>query len=156
MRIDFPATVVVISDTHGTLPARVVSAIESLAPSVIVHAGDVGSPAVLIELESLAPVIAVRGNTDAGAWAETLPYEAVLHAGDTRVVIVHDATGYRPCAGTDVLVSGHTHVPAVSRLGGILRVDPGSVSRPRAHDRIATFAVIDVKDDSVGARIIRT
>ena len=61
----------VISDTHGLLRPE---AIEALRGSdMIVHAGDVGSPDVLRGLETLAPVIAVRGNNDRESWAKDLP-----------------------------------------------------------------------------------
>ena len=69
----------VISDTHGLLrPA----ALDALRPcGLIIHAGDVGSPAILPALKDLAPTYAVRGNIDREPWAQTLPEEAWVQAG---------------------------------------------------------------------------
>jgi hypothetical protein len=61
----------VISDTHGLLRPE---AIEALRGSQqIIHAGDVGAPAILQRLASIAPVTVVRGNVDKEAWARKLP-----------------------------------------------------------------------------------
>jgi hypothetical protein len=67
VRLDPPATIGVISDTHGTLDRRVLRVFEGV--DLLLHAGDIGSAAILTELEAIAPVVAVRGNTDHGAWA---------------------------------------------------------------------------------------
>ncbi len=66
----------VISDTHGLLRPEVISAFEGV--SLIIHAGDVGRPAVLEALRNIAPVVAVRGNTDRDAWAFRLPLTEVV------------------------------------------------------------------------------
>ena len=61
----------VVSDTHGLVRPEAVEALKG--SELIVHAGDVGGPEVLEELGRVAPVVAVRGNNDRGAWAEALP-----------------------------------------------------------------------------------
>jgi len=61
----------VISDTHGLLRPEAVVALRGV--ELILHAGDLGSPEVLDALKGIAPVVAVRGNNDKGAWAEELP-----------------------------------------------------------------------------------
>ena len=66
----------VISDTHGLLRPE---ALEALRGSeLIIHAGDVGNPAVLDRLRLIAPVVAVRGNVDTAPWAEELPETEVV------------------------------------------------------------------------------
>ena len=70
------ATVGVISDTHGLLRPEAVAAFEHC--DLIVHAGDVGSPEVLDGLGRIAPVVAIRGNVDRGAWADPLPWTEVV------------------------------------------------------------------------------
>jgi uncharacterized protein len=64
-------TIGAISDTHGLLRPQAVVALAGCDP--IIHAGDVGSPDVLARLGALAPVHAVRGNVDHGAWSAKLP-----------------------------------------------------------------------------------
>jgi putative phosphoesterase len=61
----------VISDTHGLLRPEAVAALQGV--DLILHAGDVGSAEVLETLKDIAPVVAVRGNNDRGAWANELP-----------------------------------------------------------------------------------
>ncbi len=50
-------------------------------PKLIIHAGDIGGQEILDALQDLAPVVAVRGNTDHGSWADALPETAVAEAG---------------------------------------------------------------------------
>ena len=64
-------TVGVISDTHGIVRPEAVEALRD--SELIVHAGDVGTPEVLKRLRAIAPTIAVRGNVDRDAWAQSLP-----------------------------------------------------------------------------------
>src|SRR5258706_13839148 len=56
----------VISDTHGHLDPRVKEIFEQARVDHIIHAGDIGMPFLILDLENIAPVTAVLGNTDAG------------------------------------------------------------------------------------------
>ena len=60
-------TIGVISDTHGLLRPEALHALQGV--SLIIHAGDVGDPAILDKLKEIAPVFAVRGNVDRGEWS---------------------------------------------------------------------------------------
>jgi len=53
----------------------------------------------------------------------------------------------------DVVVLGHTHIPMVKQVGGVLVVNPGSVGQPRDGDPRASFAVLDL--NGPGATIHR-
>lgn len=121
-----------ISDTHGLLRAE---ALEALRGShYIVHAGDIGDPAILEALSRLAPVTAVRGNNDTGPWARKLPESATLEAGRIPIYVLHDlkALGLDPAAeGYAAVVAGHSHKPARVRRGGVLYVNPGSAGPRR-------------------------
>ena len=76
-----------ISDTHGLLRKK---ALEALRRSdLILHAGDVGAPEILESLREIAPVLAVRGNVDAGALAETLPLTQVVEASGVSIYMLH-------------------------------------------------------------------
>jgi putative phosphoesterase len=55
----------VLSDTHNLLRPRVLELLAGC--DRLLHAGDVGGPEILARLRQIAPVEAVRGNTDRGA-----------------------------------------------------------------------------------------
>jgi putative phosphoesterase len=126
------AMVGLISDTHGLLRPE---AVRTLAGSdLIIHAGDVGAPEILAALRAVAPVVAIKGNVDTGAWASALPATAVAEVGGTRIYVVHDLNDLDlnpAAAGFDVVVSGHSHQPASAERAGVLFVNPGSAGRRR-------------------------
>src|SRR2546425_9447790 len=82
------AVVGVISDTHGLLRPEAVAALAGV--DVIVHAGDIGSAAVLEALRQIAPIIAVRGNNGRESWAASLPEIVKTDVGGIRLCVVHD------------------------------------------------------------------
>src|SRR5690349_11861558 len=109
-----PLSVGVISDTHGLLRPEAVAALRGA--DHILHAGDVGAPAVLEALRALAPVTAVRGNNDRGGWAGALPATAAVELGGALVYLVHDVGELDldlGAAGMAALVTGHSHQPLV-------------------------------------------
>ena len=119
--------IALVADTHGLLRPEVAAALDG-AP-LILHAGDVGKPAVLDALREIAPVRAIRGNVDRGEWAEALPEEDVVEVGAARVYLLHDrkTLALDPVAeGYDVVLTGHSHQPLEERRGGVLYVNPGS------------------------------
>lgn len=127
-----PLVLGVISDTHGELRPEATRALRGV--DRIVHAGDVGSPEVLEGLAEIAPVVAVRGNVDRGAWAERLPETEVVEAGDALVYLLHDrkALDLDPAAaGFAAVVSGHSHQPGVEEREGVLYLNPGSAGPRR-------------------------
>ena len=140
----------VISDTHGTLPREVHEAFVGV--DRIVHAGDVGTPAVLAELEAIAPVTAVSGNVDPAELF--LPPLANVRLGGVRVLVVHrPADVPRPLPdGVGVVVTGHTHLPVADARAGVLHLNPGSASRSRGADR--SVALLTIADGSAHARIV--
>ena len=110
----------VISDTHGLLRPE---AIEALRGSdYIIHAGDVGSSAIIERLSAIAPVTAIRGNVDRGAWARKLPEHEVLEVAGLSIYVLHDLAqlDLNPkAAGFAVVISGHTHVPKQEMRDGV-------------------------------------
>ena len=104
----------VISDTHGLLRPQAVEALRG--SDHIIHAGDVGDPAILDELRNLAPLTAVRGNVDEGGWAEKLPLTEVLEIGGVAVYVLHilQSLDLKPeAAGFAAVICGHSHKPGV-------------------------------------------
>jgi hypothetical protein len=72
-----------ISDTHGLLRPEAKAFLSG--SDVIIHAGDIGGPDILAELNTIAPVRAVRGNNDSGAWAEALNDTELLRLGGVDI-----------------------------------------------------------------------
>ena len=124
----------VLSDTHGLLDQRVLSAFAGV--DHIIHAGDVGGPEVLRELAALAPVTAVRGNTDTAAWAWDLPAEAWVELCGRRILVAHDlglVLRRTDVSALDVsaVITGHSHKPVVQWRGDVLYLNPGAAGRRR-------------------------
>ena len=123
-----------ISDTQGLLRPE---AIEALPGSErILHAGDVGDPEILKKLAQIAPVTAVRGNIDTGAWAKSLPKIEVVEAGGVSIYMLHDLTqiDLKPeAAEFRVVVYGHSHQPKIEEKNGVLYFNPGSAGPRRFH-----------------------
>ncbi len=121
-----------ISDTHGLLRREAIAFLRG--SDYIVHAGDIGDAAVLVELGAVAPVTAVRGNNDSGAWAKGIAETEVLKVGGISIYVLHDLAqlDLDPlAAGYQVVVSGHSHKPLLERRGGVLYVNPGSAGPRR-------------------------
>lgn len=122
----------VLADTHGLLRQEVLDALRGV--DRIVHAGDIGSAEVLEQLESVAPVTAVRGNNDRGPWARTLPDAAIVHVADTALYVVHDLADLSVdpvAAGCSVVISGHSHKPTRDQRDGVVFFNPGSAGPRR-------------------------
>jgi len=127
-----PLIIGLISDTHGLLRPETIAALAG--SDFIVHAGDIGSPEVLDGLARIAPVTAIRGNVDRGDWAADLPPTEVLDAGGTYLYVVHDIAELDldpVAAGFHVVVSGHSHQPAIREKDGVLYINPGSAGPRR-------------------------
>jgi len=145
----------VISDTHGLLRPEALAFL--LGSDRIVHAGDVGDPAILDELSTIAPVTAVRGNVDTATWAAALPETQVLDVAGVRIYVLHDLAqlNIRPAAlRIGVVISGHSHKPLTERRGGVLYLNPGSVG-PRRFSLPISIAELTIADGRVDARIVQ-
>ena len=122
----------VLSDTHGTLRNQVVAALQG--SDIIFHTGDVGDLHVLDALRKLAPVVAVRGNTDGGDLGQRLPVTEMTTVDGYYFYLLHDyqRLDIDPvAAGIHAIVSGHTHQPMIHWDNGLLLLNPGSASLAR-------------------------
>lgn len=118
----------IVSDLHGHVPAALHDELHWV--DRILCAGDVQREEVLWELETIAPVICVRGNND---WSlGKLPASSTFTLGGVKFFMAHFPSdmGKRP-AGTQVCVHGHTHVPRDETRGGVRFLNPGSTTFPR-------------------------
>jgi uncharacterized protein len=139
----------IISDTHGLLRLEAVRRLSGV--DHIIHGGDIGRPDIIEELRNIAPVTAIRGNVDNGDWAREYPEtERVRFAGQS-IFVLHDLKTLRidpVMIGIDVIVSGHSHVPKIDTIGGVLFVNPGSAGPPRFKLPI-TLATLEVTADGL-------
>ncbi len=138
------ARIGVISDTHGLLRDEALTALTG--SDLIIHAGDVGGPEILDRLRTLAPVVAVRGNIDTGAWASALPETVTIEADAVRIYVLHDVheLDLDPAAAAfDIVIGGHSHQPSETKRGGVVYLNPGSAG-PRRFRLPITLARIDV------------
>jgi len=147
-------TIGVISDTHGLLRPQAVAALRGSV--LIVHAGDVGSPDILDELRRIAPVVAVRGNVDKGAWAKQLPETEVVQIDDVYIYVLHildDLDLDPPTAGFHAVISGHTHQAKMETKDGVLYFNPGSAG-PRRFILPISIGRLIVSEGKVTGEII--
>src|ERR1043166_918279 len=80
----------------------------------------------------------------------------VAQLGDTLVYVLHDLHEIDvdpAAAGFHVVISGHSHQPAVERRGGVLFVNPGSAG-PRRFSLPVTVAILNLAGAKIDARII--
>jgi uncharacterized protein len=144
----------VISDTHGLVRTAALGALAGA--ELIVHAGDVGAPAVLEQLRTVAPVVAVRGNNDRGPWAHALPSAEVVEFGGVLLYVLHDVKELDldpRAAGFRVVIAGHSHRPAVEERDGVLFLNPGSAG-PRRFTLPITVARLRLRADALDATIV--
>ena len=126
----------VISDTHNFLDPRVPGLLKGVRH--ILHAGDIGSLRLILDLEKIAPVTAVGGNTDDPAWSYSIT--EVGEVGGVKFLLQHIVN---PFALTDsltarlklekpgIVVFGHTHKPFAERIGNTLFFNPGYAGKSR-------------------------
>lgn len=125
-------TVGVISDTHGLLRPEALALLKG--SDQIIHAGDIGDPAILDKLAEIAPVTAVRGNVDRAAWSRSIPAANVLEVAGISIYVLHDLAqlDLKPkAAGFSAVVYGHSHVPGQEMKNGVLYFNPGSAGPRR-------------------------
>ena len=151
----------VISDTHGRLHEQAYAALADC--DHIIHAGDIGGPGILRELETLAPVTAVLGNNDFNEYGSDVQRFAHPIVDGVRFLVAHypqdveisNWGGPGLAAGKpipDVCIHGHTHRPrrdygAAARPASYV-LNPGSASWPRGNYQ-RSIAKILIEDGRV-------
>ncbi|MCX5769830.1 MAG: metallophosphoesterase family protein [Candidatus Hydrogenedentes bacterium] len=143
-----------IADTHTVLRPQVITAFRGVTR--ILHAGDVGSPLVLAELQTIAPVTAVRGNVDQGRWADQLSDTEIVEVGGVLIYLLHDLEDLPVdpyAAGFAAVVFGHSHKPETHYRDGVLYVNPGSAG-PRRFANPITVARLQIAAGTVRPEII--
>jgi uncharacterized protein len=128
------STIGVISDTHGLVRPEALEALRGSGH--IIHAGDMGDPRILERLSAFAPVTAVRGNVDGGAWARKIPRTEVVEISGFTIYVLHNLAelDLNPeAAGFAAVIYGHSHIPRQEFKNGVLYFNPGSAGPRRFH-----------------------
>lgn len=149
----------IISDTHGLLRPQVFDAFAGVEH--ILHGGDIGGLDLLVELEAIAPVTAVWGNTDDGDTCARVPEVARVRLGEVCVEVVHGQQFGSPTPATvaaahpdcDLVVFGHSHQPVIQRVGKVLAVNPGSAGARRFRAPV-TVALATIEGGLIHARLV--
>ncbi|RYX99402.1 MAG: metallophosphoesterase [Bradyrhizobiaceae bacterium] len=139
----------IISDTHGLLRPQAERCLAGV--DHIIHGGDIGCPSIIEALRLIAPVTAIKGNVDTAGWANVYPDTAALRLADQSIYVLHDLKTLRidPAAlGIDIVVCGHSHVPKIETVGGVLFLNPGSAGRRRFLLPI-TVATLDITPEGL-------
>ena len=137
----------IISDTHGHLHNQVFSLFGGV--DNIIHAGDIGNEDIIIELQAIAPVTAVRGNMDRFGKSATYQEFIARPFDGIRFFIVHDI-GSPYCVkkhllhpiqhySPHVIIFGHTHKPHTEYINDVLYFNPGSSSQGRSGKKRSVF-----------------
>lgn len=149
-----PLRIGLISDTHGLLRPEALRALHG--SDYIVHAGDIGDPAILAQLAAIAPVTAVRGNNDKGAEYARISDTEVLDAGGTLLYVLHDLNELDldpAAAGFRVVVSGHSHRPSSRWRDEVLYINPGSAG-PRRFSLPIAVGKLSISGGRIEAELV--
>ena len=146
-----------VSDTHGMVRPGLYSALAGV--ELILHAGDVGPDDVLTELEAIAPVRAVFGNTDAPGNPRHAQ-ELILSVGGVSIHVSHghelgSPTPVKLAAAYQqrVLVYGHTHRQLIAEIDNRLVINPGAAGA-RRFDLQPSVARLTVSDGVAAVELV--
>lgn len=145
----------VISDTHGLLRPEAVAALRGVEH--ILHAGDVGDAAILDQLSQIAPVTGIRGNVDRQGRCGRLPETELVELAGRHIYMLHDRNELDldpVAAGISVVVSGHSHQPAIEWRKGVLYFNPGS-SGPRRFSLPVSLGFLEISPEEVRPRLLK-
>ncbi|MFZ5918593.1 MAG: metallophosphoesterase family protein [Chloroflexota bacterium] len=152
----------VISDTHGYFHPHLPAVFGGV--SLILHAGDVGNLEVIRRLETIAPVLAVRGNADRDLNATRFPLRRLVQVEQVTILVTHIGDWTDELAAwlhqehrlnrPDVLVCGHTHRASHYHQQGLLHFNPGAAGRSRVVLG-PTVGILTVRGDQVIGQILQ-
>jgi putative phosphoesterase len=141
----------IISDTHGLLRPEVFDVFAQV--DHILHGGDVGSPDILTELETLAPVTAVYGNTDGFDIRGRCPQVARLELDGFYITVTHgDQLGsptpaalHEAFPDAEIIVYGHTHRPLLELVDKTVTVMNPGAAGPGRFDILPSVGIIELE-----------
>jgi putative phosphoesterase len=145
-----------ISDTHGLVRPEVHAALAGV--ELILHAGDVGDSQILDELAIIAPVKAVRGNTDSHDLGLPDALELTIEGVRIHVSHGHEVGRTTPenlaaAYPVELIIYGHTHRQRIDQVGVTLVVNPGAAGA-RRFDLEPSVAIARIDSGSVQVTIV--
>lgn len=178
-----PITLGLIADTHvpdrrRELDPAVVPIFKAANVQAILHAGDISVPSVLTQLETIAPVYAVRGNRDWFGFKD-LPLIRRLEFSGVQIGLTHGHVDWPTYAkdklafflrgpqrfdffarrvamampDANVVIFGHNHEPMIKHIDGMLVVNPGSACCQVLPGKAPSIALLHINDGAVVAEI---
>jgi uncharacterized protein len=144
----------VLSDTHSLLRPELLTALAGV--DHILHAGDIGAPAILETLARIAPVTAIRGNVDTQGATSLLPATELIELAGCHLYMLHslDDLDLNPrSAGIAAVIYGHSHQPSIHHRQGVLYLNPGSCG-PRRFNLPITCALLRITNAHPQAEIL--
>ena len=148
--------VLIVSDTHRKND-NYFKVLDIHKPDLVIHCGDVEGSEYALSEAAECPVQIVLGNNDFFSY---LPRELELELGSFRVWVTHGHNYYvsmgsevikreARARGFDIVMYGHTHKPSVDRQGGVIAVNPGSLSYPRQEGRRPSYVLMEAEGGNV-------
>ncbi|MFC7679459.1 metallophosphoesterase family protein [Paenibacillus sp. GCM10028914] len=159
-----PYKVGVLSDTHmprmaKKLPYELLKGLEN--SDLIIHAGDWSDWSVYEALRELAPVEGVAGNADGKEIQERLGLSKLLLIEGCRIGVVHGhgnkgttekrALSAFTSQNVDCIIFGHSHIPLLKEVGGVLLFNPGSPTDKRRQSQYS-YGIIEIESGEIYAR----
>lgn len=144
----------VISDTHGLLRPEAVATLQGV--DHILHAGDVGDPAILDTLRNLAPLTAIRGNIDTAGPCSQLPATEFIELAGHNIYMLHNLADLDldpVAANVSIVISGHSHKPKIEQRKGVLYFNPGSAG-PRRFSLPISLGLLEINGAAIVPRLI--
>lgn len=158
-----------ISDTHipdivNAVPPQVIEVFDGV--DLILHAGDLYVASVLDELQSMAPVLAARGDDDYQIHDKRIQEVQNLNIDGVTLYVIHSSQFWAHDLiehpekhdlerAPDVVIFGHTHRDFLSNVGDSLLLNPGSATFPDYQLRLGTVALLDINAGKAEARIVQ-
>ena len=144
----------VISDTHGLLRPEALEALRGV--DQILHAGDVGDPAILDALRTIAPITAIRGNIDVTGACAHLAATELVELGGQSIYMLHDLSRLDldpKASGISVVISGHSHQSRIDRHKSVLYFNPGSAG-PRRFSLPVSLGLLEITASAITPSLV--
>ena len=153
--MDVDMRILVVSDSHG-YNTHLFKVIDSLKPiDMLIHCGDSGDLGDYINELVDCPVVMVRGNCDDYCQYRS---EEILEVNGNKILVTHGHMyGVKSGLGNlyerakelsaNIVLYGHSHIPDLTQMYGIMAMNPGSISLPKQESRIPTYGIIDISDN---------
>jgi len=143
--------ILIVSDTHKKND-NYFMVVKQQAPDMVIHCGDAEGCEDVLTQAAGCPVRIVLGNND---FFSDLPRELELEIGRFRVWVTHGHNYYVSMGNEtikreavarrmDIVFYGHTHRPVVDLDGGVIAVNPGSLSYPRQEGRRPSYVIMEL------------